>query len=129
MDAAAGSRLFKCMAYHITGVISAVIFLLTVVGLWSQLQSVWQRRHDRTNEAGFSTAVLSLNQFLSSFLAFFSFFLYGMCLQPFNHYLVWPRLVASLLTLGVLYQIRSDRKRALPTLVFLACTVLLVAAP
>jgi uncharacterized protein with PQ loop repeat len=129
MDAAACSRLLNGMAYHITGLISAVIFLLTVSGLWSQLQSVWQRRHEQRDVAGFSTAVLSLNQFLSSFLAFFSFFLYGMCLNPFNHYLVWPRLIASVLTLGVLYEIMRDRKRALPTLVFLACTVLLLGAP
>ena len=84
------------MTYHITGLISAVIFLLTASGLWLQLQFVWKRK--RAFHAGTGqrpTAVLSLNQFVSSFLAFYSFFLYGGCLPRFNHYLVWTRLVAS----------------------------------
>jgi hypothetical protein len=119
------------MAYHITGLISAAIFLLTLSGLWYQLQFVWGRQRDFREKLSSErpTAVLSLNQFLSSFLAFFSFFFYGMCLQPFNHYLVWPRLAASLLTLALLYEIMRDRKEWLSTLAFICCVVLLVGAP
>src|SRR6266446_6087002 len=120
------------MSYHLTGLISAVIFLLTLSGLWSQLQFVWSRRRlggQEENRSESPTAVLSLNQFLSSFLAFFSFFLYGMCLQPFNHYLVWPRLAATLLTLAVLYEIMADRKTGLSILVFAGCSILVVVAP
>src|SRR4051794_40485017 len=113
------------MSYHITGFISAVIFLLTVPGLWSQLQCVWERKREFQEDpllTGSSTAVLSLNQFLSSFLAFFAFFLYGMCLQPFNHYLVWPRLTATLLTLVILYEIMSDRRTWLSRMAFIGCS-------
>jgi len=120
------------VSYHITGLISAAVFLLTLCGLWSQLQFVWERRRAGLEQLSGEqpTAILSLNQFLSSFLAFFSFFLYGMCLQPFNHYLVWPRLVAaSLLTLAVLYQIMRDRKESLPTLAFISCVALLLGPP
>src|SRR5690242_15962920 len=120
------------MTYHITGLISSVIFLLTVGGLWSQLQVVWLRQREFSKERpalARPTAVLSLNQFVSSLLAFFSFFLYGMCLKPFNHYLVWPRLAATLLTLAVLYEIMVDRKQWLPRLTFIGCAVLLVVAP
>ena len=87
-------------SYHITGAISSAIFLLTIVGLWSQLRFVWQRKRAANNGESHErpTAVLSVNQFVSSYLAFFSFFVYGVCLDPFNHYLVWPRLAASLLT-------------------------------
>ena len=120
------------MSYHLTGLISAVIFLLTLGGLWSQLQFVWKRKR-AFNEAPLraepSTAILSVNQFLSSFLAFFSFFLYGTCLEPFNHYLVWPRLAAALMTLGVLYEIMADRKTWLPTFIFIACASMVLAAP
>ena len=85
------------MTYHITGLISAVIFLLTVSGLWLQLQLVWKRKQAfMAGACERPTAVLSLNQVVSSFLAFYSFFLYGGCLPRFNHYLVWTRLVASL---------------------------------
>ena len=122
----------KKMAYHLTGLISSVIFLLTLSGLWSQLQLVWRRKREFRRgalEAERPTAVLSLNQLVSSFLAFFSFFLYGVCLQPFNHYLVWPRLAASLLTLGVLYEMMLDRRALASALSFIGSAILMVGAP
>lgn len=121
----------RIMSYHITGLISSAIFLLTLAGLWAQLGFVWRRKrsasdgetHDRP------TAVLSVNQFVSSYLAFFSFFLYGACLERFNHYLVWPRLAASLLTLAVLFEILRDRRDRVARLAFVFCTMLLIGAP
>src|SRR5256714_4753576 len=119
------------MAYHITGLISAAIFLLTVGGLWSQLRFIFERK--RTIASGDPahrpTAILSLNQFVSSFLAFFSFVLYGACLQRFNHYLVWPRFLACLLTLAVLCEMMRDRRDGLSIAAFSACLGLLVAGP
>ena len=119
------------MAYHVTGLISALIFLLSIGGLWAQLRFIWHRK--ATFDAGDSThrpaAILSVNQFFSSFLAFFSFFLYGACLQRFNHYLVWPRLVATTLTLGVLYEIMHDRRDWRSISSFAICLVLLVITP
>lgn len=119
------------MSYHITGLISSAIFLLTIGGLWAQLGFVWRRKQSaadgETHER--PTAVLSVNQFVSSFLAFFSFFLYGACLERFNHYLVWPRLAASLLTLAVLFEILRDRRDRVARLAFVFCTVLLIGAP
>src|SRR6266436_2177051 len=119
------------MAYHITGLISAAIFLLTVGGLWSQLQFIFLRKRSFAGGSAIQrpTAILSLNQFVSSFLAFFSFFLYGACLQRFNHYLVWPRLVATLLTLVVLYEIMRDRREPRSVISFLGCAAFLLAAP
>lgn len=116
------------MSYHVTGLISSAIFLLTIGGLWSQLGFVWRRKQSAA--AGETcerpTAVLSVNQFVSSFLAFCSFFLYGLCLDPFNHYLVWPRLAASLLTLAVLFEIARDRRDRFATLAFAVNALLLV---
>ncbi|MBC7818214.1 MAG: hypothetical protein IAG10_15115 [Planctomycetaceae bacterium] len=120
------------MSYHITGLISSAIFLLTIGGLWAQLGFVWQRKQTATvgdDRHERPTAVLSVNQFVSSFLAFFSFFLYGACLERFNHYLVWPRLAASLLTLAVLFEIVRDRRDRVATFAFAACAALLIGAP
>ena len=119
------------MSYHITGLMSSAIFLLTIGGLWAQLGLVWQRKRSATNDTiqERPTAVLSVNQFVSSYLAFFSFFLYGACLERFNHYLVWPRLAASLLTLAVLFEIVRDRRDRVATLAFVVCAALLVGAP
>jgi hypothetical protein len=72
--------------------------------------------------------VLSINQFVSSFLAFFSFYVYGACLDPLNHYLVWPRLAAALLTLAVLLEIARDRQGRVATAAFAICAALLVCA-
>jgi uncharacterized protein with PQ loop repeat len=119
------------MAYHITGLISAAIFLLTVGGLWTQLRFIFERKErfagGRLIER--PTAILSLNQFVSSFLAFFAFFLYGCCLQRFNHYLVWPRLAAALLTLAVLYELMRDRRDTRSAISFSVCLGLIVVAP
>src|SRR5438046_6050024 len=119
------------MAYHITGAISSVIFLLTICGLWSQLGFIFERKTQFGSGAlrQSPTAVLSLNQFLSSFLAFFSFFLYGACLARFNHYLVWPRLAACVLTLSVLFEVFRDRRDMPARIAFGGCVLLLVIGP
>lgn len=119
------------MGYHLSGIINSAIFLLTIGGLWAQLQMVW-RRNQAQREGQLSegtTAVLSLNQFVSSYLAFFSFFLYGACLERFNHYLVWTRLTASLLTLAVLWEIMRARRDRTSALSFIVCAVLLFVLP
>lgn len=119
------------MTYHITGLVSSAIFLLTIGGLWAQLGLVWRRRQRAALDGEATerpTAVLSVNQFVSSFLAFFSFFLYGACLELFNHYLVWPRLAAAILTLAVLFEILRDRRNAIATTAFSGCTLLLTGA-
>lgn len=120
-----------CMSYHVTGFINSVIFLLTIGGLWAQLRIVWRRNHERREGrlAEGTTAVLSLNQFVSSYLAFFAFFLYGACLERFNHYLVWTRLAASLLTLAVLWEIMRARRERAAVLSFTLCAVLLFVLP
>lgn len=112
------------MSYHLTGVVSVIVFGLCLLGIGSQLHLI---RHRRRRSAGRplgaeqATDNLSLNQFASSFLAFFSFFVYGFVIEPFNHYLVWPRLLATLLTLVVLYEIMIDRREARALSVFIAC--------
>ena len=118
------------MSYHITGLISSAIFLLTIGGLWAQLGFVWRRKRSAAEGETVErpTAVLSVNQFVSSFLAFFSFFLYGACLERFNHYLVWPRLAASILTLAVLFEIVRDRRDRVATTALAGCAVLLTGA-
>jgi hypothetical protein len=56
------------------------------------------------------TDILSQNQFTMSFLAYFSFFIYGYSVNDFNHYIVWPRLIASIFVALILFEIWKDRK-------------------
>lgn len=125
------------MSYHLTGLVSAVIFLLTLWGLGSQLRLIGIRRAAQSSRLGSPgqltleapTAVLSLNQFFSSYLAFYSFLLYGACQPRFNHYLVWPRLAAAVMTLWILFHIWLDRRDARARAVLLGSVALLGAAP
>ncbi len=119
------------MEYHLIGLVNVVIFLLCLAGIWTQLRLI-ERRKVLFAAGGLSgerpTDILSLNQFASSFLAFFSFFVYGFVIERFNHYLVWPRLLATLLTLAILYQIMIDRREARTVAVFAACSAATLAA-
>ena len=85
------------------GSLNSVFILLSLIGVFSQLQKIWRRK--RIDQNGEATELLSLNQFSVSFLAYYSFFVYGYSIDPFNHYIVWPRLVAALLVTMILYEI------------------------
>ena len=104
-------------AYQVTGWISVICFLLSLGGVWGQLRTIRQRRRELLNIQEEDrrvehrpTDVLSLNQFFASFLAFYSFLTYGLCLNPFNHFLVWTRLPAVLLVVCILREIHLDRR-------------------
>ncbi len=130
------------LSYHITGWVSVLFFALSLAGIGSQLRLIWRRKHSHqvaVNQAGESqagppadssrpTAVLSLNQFFASFLAFYSFLVYGICSEPFNHYLVWTRLPATVLVLFILYEVWHDRRNRLPALAVMTGITLMLAA-
>ena len=98
------------MSYHVAGAINAALFVLSLAGVVAQLTRIWRRRDHRADASrGRRTAVLSLNYFSVSFLAYYAFFMYGYCIRPFNHYLVWPRLAGCVLLLVVLGEIVRDR--------------------
>lgn len=109
--------------YNVFGTINTVFIFVSLLGVFSQLRTLWQRSE---LEAGEVTKLLSLNQFSVSFLAYFSFFVFGYSITPFNHYIVWPRLIASVLVLGILYEIWRDRANTSSKTVFLAALGCLV---
>jgi hypothetical protein len=109
--------------YHIMGLASSALFLLTWFGLWSQIKSMNKYQYlcrDANNS-------LSLNQFGSSYFAFFSLFLFGISVEPFNHYLVWTRFGALLLTLVIIMKIWQQRRGPVTTMVALIATLAFLA--
>ena len=95
--------------YNLFGTINTVFIVISLYGVLSQLKTIWSRK--QTSETQQSpTSLLSLNQFTVSFLAYLSFFIYGYSIEPFNHYIVWPRFIASCLVLLILFEIWRDRK-------------------
>lgn len=95
------------MWYNIFGTINTLFIFVSLYGVFLQLNKIWQRKKNHTLGA---TNILSVNQFTMSFLAYFSFFIYGYSIEPFNHFIVWPRLIASMLVLVILYEIFNDRR-------------------
>lgn len=115
------------MFYTVAGSINTAFILLSVAGVWAQLNKIWQRRR-QSSPAGAATQILSLNQFSVSFLAYLSFFVYGYTIQPFNHFIVWPRLLAALVVLLILHEIWRDRRGTSATLGLMIATLSLLAA-
>jgi len=96
-------------SYNFFGTLNTVFIFISLIGVLSQLQKIWERkRHDISKNN--AAELLSLNQFSVSFLAYFSFFVYGYSIEPFNHYIVWPRLIASIVVGVILYEIWQDRR-------------------
>lgn len=102
--------------------------MLTVLGLFFQLNLVLKRKalsfEKKIQEK--PTAILSLNQLNSIYLACYAFFLYGICESPMNHYLAWPRFLAMLVLMVLFYQILIDRKNLSSALVFYLTASMLV---
>lgn len=114
-------------SYNIFGTINTIFIIVSLYGVFSQLKTIWKRKVSYI-ERQRPTTLLSLNQFTVSYLAYLSFFIYGYSIEPFNHYIVWPRLLASVLVALILFEVWQDRKsRASKGSFSFACITLLLA--
>lgn len=95
------------MWYDFFGVINTLFIFVSLYGVYLQLNKLWLRKAKGEKKV---TDILSQNQFTMSFLAYFSFFVYGYSIDIFNHYIVWPRLVAAILVMLILLEMWRDRK-------------------
>lgn len=113
--------------YNVFGVVNSIFIIISLYGVYSQLRTIWRRKSARA-EGLRPTTLLSLNQFTVSHLAYLSFFIYGYSIEPFNHYIVWPRLIASVIVALILFEIWQDRKSQHATYSFgFACITLSLA--
>jgi len=95
------------MWYDFFGTINTIFIFVSLYGVYLQLNKIWLRKKNNQTKV---TNILSQNQFTMSFLAYFSFFIYGYSIEPFNHYIVWPRFIASLLVTVILLEMWRDRQ-------------------
>ena len=107
------------------GSINTLFIMVSLLGIYSQLRRVWDRKHhpDTKNK---STELLSINQFMVSFLAYYAFFIYGYSITPFNHFIVWPRLIATMLVVCILYELWQDRRNRVSCFCLWSAFVLLI---
>ncbi|RZQ55940.1 hypothetical protein CWI82_01090 [Pseudidiomarina tainanensis] len=112
------------MLFNFFGTLNSILIVVSLIGIFSQVRTVWLRKRENRHGA---TEILSLNKFFVSFLAYYSFFVYGMSIEPFNHFIVWPRLIAALLVAVVLYEIWIDRRAMTSFSLFALAIILLVS--
>ena len=106
--------------FNIFGTINTIFIFVSLLGVFSQLKTIWLRKQNRDAS---STQLLSLNQFLVSFFAYYAFFVYGYSINPFNHFIVWPRLIASILVGFILYEIWRDRQTRVSQMAVIAASL------
>ncbi|WP_105201665.1 hypothetical protein [Pseudoalteromonas sp. T1lg10] len=111
------------MWFNFFGTLNTCFILFSLLGVYSQVRTIWRRKQEHIQNP---THILSLKMFMVSFFAYYSFFVYGMSIEPFNHYIVWPRLCASVLVSIILYEIWRDRKTRPSFLCFSAALALLL---
>ncbi len=110
--------------YDFFGTVNTVFIFISLYGVLSQVRKIWDRKSQSINNS--ATELLSINQFTVSYLAYFSFFIYGYSIEPFNHYIVWPRLIATLLVGTILYEIWLDRRNRSSFYVLIIALVTLI---
>lgn len=114
------------MLYNFAGVLNTLFVAASLYGVFLQLKQIWRRKtNSHHREQGEATALLSLNQFTVSFFAYFSFFVYGYSVEPFNHYMVWPRIVACVLVLAILWEIYFERRQSTERYTIFGCSGIL----
>lgn len=96
--------------------------MLTWYGLAKQIINIEALREGHQA----ATQSLSVNQFASSFFAFYANFIFGIAIEPLSHYLVWTRFGALLLILVILYQVWRDRRSISTGVVVILCAVAMV---
>lgn len=94
--------------YNLFGILNTLFIFVSLYGVLSQVRTIWRRKNYPPDTH--PTELLSVNQFTVSYFSYLSFFIYGYSIEPFNHYIVWPRLIAAVLVGVILYEIWLDRK-------------------
>ena len=98
-------------SYIFWGAVSSLFFLSSAPAVFHQLTRIWERRRliaeGKLEEA--ATASISINQVFSSFLAVYSFFLFGIVLETPDLFLTIPRAVIGVLLGWILWELYRDR--------------------
>ena len=112
--------------YLFWGSLSSLFFLLAVPAIGHQLWLIYERKRrrarDELHEA--ATQSISINQIFSSFCGVYSFFLFGIVLDPPDLFLTIPRFVAAVLIYLVVLEIYRERRDRPSTYAMWGCTLL-----
>lgn len=107
--------MFHMNAFSIAGTINGIMFLFCLSGLIHQIKRIAKGLLHHQKHI---TKVLSLNQFSSSYLSFYGFFIFSFLISDINYFLFYTRLFACILTLLVVLLISIDRKNITSIVLF-----------
>jgi hypothetical protein len=119
------------MLYTLVGTVSSALYLGCLWGVIQQIMIIRQRRKKYlTREAslGFATKALSVNGFASSFIAFYSVYIYSFLMSEIDYFVLFTRLAASGVTLYVLFELYRDRKSPWERLPFQIAMLFMLAS-
>lgn len=112
--------------YLFWGSLSSLCFLSAVPAIGHQLWLIYERKRRRAcgelQEA--ATQSISINQVFSSFCGIYSFFLFGIVLDPPDLFLTIPRFIAAVLIYLVVLEIYRERRDRPSTYAMWGCTLL-----
>lgn len=121
------------LTYHMNwylfwGSLSSLCFLSAVPTIGHQLWLIYERKKRRArgelHEA--ATHSISINQIFSSFCGVYSFFLFGIVLDPPDLFLTIPRFAAAVLIYVVILEIYRERRDRPSAYAMWACTLLCI---
>jgi hypothetical protein len=99
-------------SYLFWGSVSSLFFLSAVPAIGHQLWVIYARKRLRARGElkAEATQSISVNQVFSSYCGVYSFFLFGVVLDPPDIFLTIPRFVAAVLLYWVLSEIYRERR-------------------
>ena len=100
------------MLYSVVATMSSMIYMGCLWGVVQQILIIKKRREKYTTgkaSLGFATQSLSVNGFTSSFIGFYSFYVYAILMTEIDFFILVTRLLACLMTTYVLFEIYRDR--------------------
>lgn len=100
------------MLYSAVATISSIIYVGCLWGIAQQILTIKNRRKQYSTGGaalGFATQSLSVNGFTSSFIGFYSFYVYAILMSEIDFFILVTRLLACLMTTYVLFEIHRDR--------------------
>jgi hypothetical protein len=112
-------------SYLFWGSVSSLFFLSAVPAIGHQLWVIYARKRLRARGElkAEATQSISVNQVFSSYCGVYSFFLFGVVLDPPDIFLTIPRFVAAVLLYWVLSEIYRERRDRSSRLALWACTI------
>ena len=101
--------------YHVFGLVSVLCCFIILTGMRKQYAFIQNRRHQKLRNP---TDKIRIDRFIWGNLLIFSFLIYGVCINDFDHYIVWTSWAYALGMFMILKEVKKDRRNLATTLTY-----------